>query len=589
MKRFFYVLVLIGLISVSCSSDKDDGDKPKLNCHKLNGNRYNGGVFKLSETEFIRSLFPQNIVDAYSYRTASQIFEGLLKFDQKDLKLNNAIAESYNIDTTATIYTFKIRKGVTFHDNPCFKDAKGREVTAKDVAYSLNMLCTAHDFNQGFSTVMQGTVLGADEYYAATLNGEKPSSTCEGIEVVDDYTIKIKLTAPNSVFLFHLAGPYTYIFPKESYDKYKKNILMNPVGTGPFALENPDKDVQTNSKIILHKNKSYWKKDEFGNQLPYLDALEINFVQTKSNEMDKFKKKELDMIYQLPNDVILDILKTADSDGDGVYEKYQLQRQSEMATHFLAFLSTYDVFQDINLRKAFAFSVNRKKILDFVLDGEADSPGWNGITPNTFDNYHADKIKGYSLNADSARKYFAKTKWASDPSSFPKLELSLNTEGKRNIDVAEEVQTQLKNFLGIDVSIKPLPMTDFKDRLIHGKSKFFRFGWLADYPHPQAFLQAFYGKSVPDDDNAISYPNLIKYKNSEFDKYYEMGMRAKDPIEGLKYFRMAEQILMDDCPFVVLWYSEGWRMLQPYVKNFPNNHMQFRDFSEVYFDCPEKL
>lgn len=591
MKKTLLTLTVVGMIGFGCSSgpEKDPKVDPNQSCVKLDGGRYKGNVFRLSETEYISTLFPQALTDAVSYRTCAQIYEGLLKFNQKDLSLDYALAESYDVDESGTVYTFKIRKGVFFHDNACFANGKGREVKADDIVNMFELLSSQNKLNKGFSTVVQDNLLGANEYFAASAGGSKPSFPLKGVKKIDDYTVSVTLERPNSVFKYHLAGPYTYVFPKEMLTKYKEDAEMNPVGTGPFMLTDIEKNVQIHKRINLSRNPNYWKKDSFGNTLPYLDGLDIYFANTKTAEMDKFKKKELDMIYQLPNDVIINILTNADKDGDGVYENYKLQRQPEMATHFVAFLSTFNVFQDINLRKAFSFAVNRKEILEYVLDGEADSPGWNGITPNTFEKYQSDKITGYSFNEDSAKIYFEKTKYGKNPGSFPKLDLTLNTDGNRNLKVAQAVQKQLKVVLGIEVEIKPLPQSQFTQKVVSGKTNFFRLGWLADYPHPQAFLQAYYGKSVPEDPKAISYPNLLKYKSSGFDKYYEAGMTSKTEEEAFENFKKAEQILMNDCPFVVLWYNEAWRLLQPNVRNFPNNSMQFRDFSEVYFDCPEVL
>ena len=588
MKKNLLVLVSASLFAFSCGGGKQpsESNTPKQ-YEKAQGGRYYSGVFRMNETEYIKTLFPHTIVDAYSYRVANQIFEGLLKFDQSNLTITDGLAESYEVDETGTEYTFKLRKGVKFHDNPCFGEGKGRELTAEDIAYCFTQLCTASEYNLGFS-IFKDVLKGANEYYNASAGGKTPGFDVEGIKVIDKYTIKLILESPSSIFKFNLAGPYGYIFAKESLEKYGRDVRVNPVGTGPFMIRDAATDIDEDIKIILTKNKEYYGVDEFGNKLPFMDAIEISFLHEKKNEMHKFKKQELDMIYRLPTDIIIDILGNESSDGDGEYLGYQLQREPEMATHFLAFLNQHSVFQDVNLRKAFSFAIDRKKILEEVLDGEGDSPGYYGVTPATFEGYDIRQINGYHLNLDSARYYLAKSDYGPGKKPFPKIHLNLNADGDRNSQVAVEVQNQLKDHLDINIDINPTQQAQHTENMMTGNTEFFRTGWLYDYPHPQNFLSAFYSKNVPSEIHAKSWPNLTRYVNHKFDKYYEMGLES-DSKEAYKYFLKAEQVLMDDAPVVVLWYDEAFRLLQPYVKNFPNNPMQYRDLSEVYFDFPETV
>jgi len=223
------------------------------------------------------------------------------------------------------------------------------------------------------------------------------------------------------------------------------------------------------------------------------------------------------------------------------------------------------------------------KILNYVLNGEGFFPGYNGITPPTFPNYKTEEIKGYKLNTDSAKYYLAKAGYPGGK-GFPEITLQLNSEGERNSNVAIEIQKQLKENLNINIKLEVLPFAQHVENIISGKATFFRSGYIADYPSPENFLSLFYGKNVPPSLKEKSFPNFARYINPEFDRFYEAGLTAKTTEEAYQYFLEAEKILMDDAPIVVLWYDEGYRLLQSNVKNFPNNPMQLRDYSEVYFD-----
>ena len=580
MKKVLIALLSANIALFSCGTGNDSQTAESTQIPGKGGKFY-GGVFKVNESDYIKNLFPHNITDAISYRVATQVYEGLLKFNPADLSLVNGIAESYNVDPTKTIYTFKIRKGVMFHDDPSFKDGKGREVTSEDIKYCFTLLCTQSISNQGFS-VFQNILKGANEYYAATAGGKKPSFEVEGIKTIDPYTIQFTLIESNSVFLFNLARPFTFIFPKEAYEKYGLEMRNKAVGTGPFKIASIEDDIS----IILKKNENYYGVDSAGNKLPFLDAIKIKFIKDKKTELLEFKKGNLDMMYRLPTDHIIDILEEVNQK-KGDFGQYQLQRTPEMATHFLSFLNTGKIFKDKNIRKAFSFAIDRKRILEYVLNGEGYAAATYGITPvDIFNNYNAKSIKGYDLNADSAR-YFLRKAGYPDGKGFPKLKLELNSDGERNVAVAEEIQKQLKDNLNITLELEIVPFAQLVENMIGGKSDFFRGGWIADYPNPENFLWFFYGKNVPKDPAAQSYPNMMRYVNSEFDMHYEAGLKAKTEEEALKHFMQAENIMIQDAPIMVLWYDEGYRLLQSYVKSFPNNSMQYRDFSTVYM-IPQK-
>ena len=101
----------------------------------------------------------------------------------------------------------------------------------------------------------------------------------KGIELVDDYTIRITLHKSYSAFKSLLAHNGCWIFPKEAYDKYGKDMRSKCVGTGPFKINAVDEGTQ----VRLVRNPNYWEKDENGNQLPYLDIVKITFTKDKPN------------------------------------------------------------------------------------------------------------------------------------------------------------------------------------------------------------------------------------------------------------------------------------------------------------------
>ncbi|GAH05958.1 unnamed protein product, partial [marine sediment metagenome] len=96
------------------------------------GDRYYGGIFRYNESGNFRTLYPHNSTEVVGHRISHQLYEGLVRFNQEDLSIEACLAESYTISEDGLTYTFKIRKGVLFHDDECFEGGKGRELTAND-------------------------------------------------------------------------------------------------------------------------------------------------------------------------------------------------------------------------------------------------------------------------------------------------------------------------------------------------------------------------------------------------------------------------------------------------------------------------
>lgn len=579
----FLAFIFSAGLFFSCGKSKQDAGSTGL--RPAAGGKYYGGVFRINESEYIKNLFPHNITDAYSYRVASQIYEGLFKFDPENLNVVNGLIENYKVDGSGMVYEFKLKKGVFFHDNPCFPDGKGREVKASDVAYCFTRLCTKNINNQHFS-IFENSLKGAREYYRASGDGITPDFDVEGIKVIDDYTIELHLTKPNSLFTVNLAQPACFIYPREAEERYGIDMRINAVGTGPFSLN--IKDVEEDISIILKRNPNYHIKDKHGNSLPFVDAVSIQFIKDKKTELFEFRKGNLDMIYRLPTEYIIEILEETMPGANGEYSQFQLQRSPEMMTQFLSLNNQKGVFRDINVRKAFNFAIDRTKILDFVLNGEGFAPGNHGITPPVFVNYTIDNIKGYSLNIDSARYYLRKAGYPNG-SGFPRLDFLLNAEGERNTNVAVEIQKQLKDHLNVDVNLQILPFAQLLEKSYKGDYSILRAAWVADFPSAENFLWIFSSRDVPNSLEDASYPNVARYVNKTFDLYYENALKAKSIDEANELFKKAEMKLMEDAPVIILWYDEGYRLIKSHVKDFPNNPMQYRDIGRVYFEEAKRL
>ncbi len=575
MMRIGTLSLLAVLLFASCNNNTKTSTAEK---REAKGGVKYGGVFRYNEVEYLKTLYPQGVTEVTGHRITNQIYEGLVGFNQKDLTIEPMLAKSWDVDSTATVYTFHLRTGVVFHDDPCFADGKGRVMTANDFVYCFNLLCTPDPKNQGFS-FYRDIIKGFKELYTAREKKQHDADEIGnlGVKAIDDSTLQITLVKPYADFLNRLGLPFTAVFPREAVEKYKGDILYHTVGTGPFVL----KALKADEAVVMARNEKYWGRDEFGNQLPYLDGIKISFIKEDKTEMLELAKGNLDMKYRLPFSMIDQILDEQ-KNLKGEYKKFQLQVTPEYATQFYGFLIPDKIFQDWNVRLAFNYAIDRAKIADYTAKGEG-VPAMYGFAPLGMPGYDNTQVKGYTFDVKRAKDYLAKAGYPNGK-GFPKITLEINSGGGRNQDVAEAIKTMLTDNLNIEIELSQVVWAQHTNNVETGKTNFWRFGWVADYPDPNNFFNLFYGKNVPATMEEAAYSNPTRYKNAGYDALYEKSLVTTDAAERNKIYAQLDQLIVNDAPVLLIYYSMNRRLLQPYVKNYPNNGMEYRAFREVWLD-----
>lgn len=586
MKKIFIPLLAsvltIGLASCSsCSDEKKDNH----NSEEGKGGVYMGGVMRMNEVEAFKSLNPIAVNEIVGFHIGTQLFEGLVKFDQSDLSLQPAIARSWESNENQTEWTFHIRQGVMFHPDACFADGKGRVLTAKDVKFCFDKLCTADPNNAQFDVTFKDRVIGANEAFDASKAGK--NLAVSGIKVVNDTTLTISLKSPFAGFLNIIAMPGCWIYPQEALTKYGLDLRIHPVGTGPFQLET----VKEGEVVIMKKNPNYYGVDKDGNKLPYLDGLKYTFIREKKAEILEFKSGNLDMVYRLPPEIFHDIMGDLEHAKDRKTD-FQILSSPAFNTNFLGFNLAGTVFTKKETRLAFNYAIDRHKITDFTLQGEGTS-GDYGMVPyvDAFekDGYDFKGLKGYKFDVAKAKEYLKQAGYP-DGKGFPKVTLQINSGGgDRNGLIAEVVQKMLKENLNVDISINIVPFAEHIEQITSGKSDFFRFAWIADYPDPETFLTLFYGKHVPANANEKSFINYFRFKNARFDSLFGASFTEPDKAKRYALLSKAEQVVLDEAPFMPIFYDENYRLEQLNVRNFPENAMNYMDLSVVYLIPKDKM
>lgn len=576
MKEFkFIALLASGLILANCGGNPaENGEEidPSV-IEKVEGGKFKGGILRLNSIENYTSLFPVAINDIYSTHVAGQSYEGLFKFNQKTLEAEPCLAESFEIDNSKKVYTFHLRKGVLFHDDECFPEGKGREVNANDFKYCFEYLCSNHEENK-WPTLFRDRLVGAADY----ANGKAQS--VEGIKVVDNYTLQLTLVDPFGGLTDLLAVLAAAVYPKEAVDKYGYDGLHNyMVGTGPFIATT----LKNGELVEFKRNEKYWKKDEFGNQLPYLAKVTISFIKTKPEELKAFQNGELDMVWGLPVEEIPNIMSSFEEALEGKNREFDLQSVNSLNIQYYGFLFTSEIFGNVKVRKAFNYAVDRDSLVEFVLQGEG-IPAHHGFVP-PMSGYPTETVKGFDYNPKLAQQLMKEAGYPGGK-GFPEVTLHLNSSGGTNEKIAEFMKTMLKDNLGVDIKLNVIPMKELHPQAEKGQLDFWRFGWIADYPDPSNFLYLFHGKNI--DSTKETSINYFRYSNPKFDELYEKALIEIDEEKRMALYAQCDQILMDDAVVMPLLFNVDIRLINPEVTDFDINELEYRDLTMVYFKKENK-
>ena len=569
MKFKFYFInsFLIGLICIqtSCFSDQSESLKSDPILNDIS-NPMPGGELKLVEKEFYRSIFPYSIEESVGYKITSQIHNGLLRMNPKNLAIEPNIAKSWEINDEQTRYTFHLRDDVYFHDNSCFESSKSAKLTAHDVVFSMELICGEY-YNSGYNLLMKN-LIGAHDFY------NNKCDSISGIRAIDDTTLVLELSEPAPTIIYLLASTKASIISKVAYEMYGRDLTT---GCGPFLLHQINEDSTT---ITLHKNPNHFLTDDQGNSLPYLNSVSFKIIRDENSRTEMFLNKESMVLSEISENKVKNLFESYHKEFDD--KIFIVDRKPVMATDCYEFNLSKKPFDNVNVRKAFAHAINKEKLIRNVLDGQG-TIGDKGIVPkvNILKNYNYDTIKGYGYDAELAKSYLAKAGYP-DGENFPEVVLELTFGHPLQEKVAIEVQNQLKNTLNISITIEEEKMSTLIDRAASGRSQMNHFTWLAEYPSPMDFLNVFYGGLENKDNASYSWPNTTRYRNDNYDKILEQALITSDKEERFKLYEKAESILMDDVPVIILWYPEVYNIRYGNIHNLFFNEMLHFDFSTTY-------
>lgn len=562
MKKLSLISLILSLLLISaCSSDVKIEDKDKVI------NNETEACLNFAIYEKYNTLDPIKVIDETSFQILSQVYEPLLRFNESDLTLEPLLAESWSVSDDNLIYTFNLKKDVFFHDNKCYENGKGKMFNAHDVVYTFERIYSSIEGNYGYN-LFKNTIEGGEQHKAT-------GSGITGIKIIDDFTVSFTLKEPSSSFINLMAIECSAIVNKIAASQNEVS------GTGPFFYQ---KKNDTEQAIKLIKNNNYHINDNNGFKLPYLDAISYNYIKEGDDELSLFKEGKLDVISGVPPESIKEIVASEISNFQNKSKKYILGRYPKIITSFLNLNTAIEPFNNPKIRKALSKAIDKEKIVDNILKGEAYSPGFHGLVPPAIKNYDFSSVIGHEFNVTKAKKLLSEAGYPNGQ-NFPPIKFSVG-KGNTSVRVALEIQKQLLANLNINVEISSLLQKEIIALNNTSKTNMTLSGWLGEFPDPISFLSICYGADLPKSITETAYPNESRFNNKTFNQLYEKAVTTLDLKKRYELCLDADQIIANEVPVIPLWYHENYQLIQSSVKNYKTNPMSIQYLTYVKIEAP---
>ncbi|KAB2336622.1 glutathione ABC transporter substrate-binding protein [Cytobacillus depressus] len=445
-------------------------------------------------SDFI-SMDPHDTNDTLSYSAQKTMLEGLVGFD-KDMKVIPVLAEEYSVNEAATEFTFKLRQGVTFHD--------GEPFNAEAVKANIDRLANPDN----------------------NLKRHSLFSVVKETQVVDEYTVKVVLSEPFGPMINNFAHPAAMMLSPKAMETYGKEVSRNPVGTGQYIF----KDWQPGDHLTVTKNENYWNGSAKVDSITFKPSLE------NGSRVAMLQAGEADFIYPVPSEQVKAI------DGkDGIV----VENGPSIITRYLSMNTMKEPFNDVRVRQAINYAINKEAFLGVVMNGYA-SELKSVIAPNT--QFYSEQ-ESYGFNVEKAKELLKEAGY----------ENGFNTKvwGQNNSQAVkgmEFIQQQLAQ-IGIKVEVVPMETGTMTDSI-----------WSVTNPE-DADIELYYGgwsPSTGDADWGIrplvggteAFPpssyNTAYYNNEDVNRLIKEGLATADPEKRNVAYKELQEIVWKDAPWAFL-------------------------------------
>ena len=454
------------------------------------------------------TLLPVLASDSASSDINGLVYDGLLRYD-KNLQLEGVMAEAWEISPDNLTITFRLRKGIKWHD--------GAPLTSADVLFTYQMY----------------------------IDPQVPTSYAEDFKQVahaeapDPYTFRVTYRQPYAPALESWG---TAIHPKhllDGKDVTKSPLSRAPIGTGPYRFV----EWKSGEKLVLEANPDYYDGQ------PYIRRVVYRIIPDSSTQFLELQSGGLDFMGLTP------IQYSTQTDTPAFRRGFNKYRYLSFGYSYLGYNLRKPLFQDIRVRQAIAHAIDKQELIDGVLLGlgrAATGP----YKPDTW--VYNPNVKNYPFDPAAARTLLEAAGWHDGDGdgvrerAGQRLAFTIVTNQGNDLraKTAEIVQRRLKE-VGIDVQIRVVEWATFlKEFIFPGNFDATILGWTGG-PEPDQYNIWHSSKTGPRE------LNFIHYRNAEVDELLERGRRTFDQAERKRIYDRFQEILAEEQPYTFLYVPEA--------------------------------
>jgi ABC-type transport system substrate-binding protein len=509
LSKRFAALIATGLsgamVLSACGGGGDDSGSGG------GGGGEGGGTFTAYINEPKSPLVPGNTTESEGAKVIAALWTGLVGYSQDGEVEYTGVAESIESQDNQN-WTIRLKDGWTFHD--------GTPVDAQSYVDAWNYTANPANAQDGGSYLSR--IAGFQELQ------DGAAQTLSGLQVVDDRTFTVQLSAPFR--LFPAVVGYNSFDPlPDAFFQDPEGFGTRPIGNGPFQA---DSDYVPGQGITLTKYQDY-----AGEDAAQADGMEFIVYADQATAYTDAQDGNVDIVDVIPPDVIE---SARDAFGDGFIETEVSQ------ITYLGFPTYEPRFADPRVRQAISMAVDRQAISDAIFSGTR-TPADSFISP-VVDGYREGSCEFCTFDPDRANQLL-------DEAGFDRsqpINLWFNAGGGHDAWM-EAVGNQLRKNLGVDYKLQG--NLDFAEYLPKGDQKGFtgpfRLGWSMDYPSPQNYLEPLYSTQA----QPPAGSNSAFYSNPEFDKLVKQGNEASSNDEAIDFYQQAEDVLLEDMPVMPMFFG----------------------------------
>ena len=483
-----------------------------------------GGTLVFGQAQDTVSLDPNDIEDGFSVNNTSNMYDTLVRFRADNTQIEPSLAESWTVSSDGLVWTFKLRRGVKFHDGTVFN--------AEAVKFTYErQIDKKHPYFPGNAP-----------YASFTYQNVK------SVTAVDANTVRFNLSAPFAPFLTNMAMFSTAVVSPTAVKKWGKDFFKHPTGTGPFRfVEWVQKD-----HITMQANRDYWASR------PCVDRLIIRGIPDNTVRLLEMEKGSIQMMDQVNPPDYERIRKNS---------RLVLFTGPGLNTGYIAINVEKEPFNDVRVRRAVNMSVNKPALIRAFYAG-VGQPAKNPMPPTIWG--FNDAVKPYEYNPEMAKQLLAEAGYPNGISTelwWPNRARPYLTQPQK---IAEALQQQLAKG-GIRAKLVTYEWGTYLDKLSNGEHPMSIIGWIGDNGDPDNFLYVLLDKDNAKKGDANNY---AFYKSEAVHDLLIKAQRVGDQATRSRYYAQAQEIIARDAPWVPLVHAARVGAYRKEVQNFSLHPLQ---------------